>query len=152
MRFSGLALVATIATLSACGGGGDQASQNATPAASASVVAMPATGKTVELKMVGDEKGYRFEPREVTINVGDAVTFQTVSGPPHNVAFTNVPAESRAQLQANMPEAMGDLMGKMMVGMTDAYTVSFAGVGPGRYEFNCTPHLVNNMTGVITVR
>ena len=113
---------------------------------------MPATGKTVEIKMVGDEKGYRFEPADVTINVGDAVKFVTISAQPHNIAFSAVPAESKAQLQANLPEAMGDMMGKMLLNVNDSYTISFAGVKPGKYEFNCTPHLANNMKGTITVK
>ncbi len=159
MRFTGLALVATFATLGACGGGGEQAASQsgaATPAASgsatAAAAAMPATGKTVEIKMVGDEKGYRFEPANVTINVGDALKFTVVSGMPHNVAFTNVPAAARAQLQANMPEAMGDLMGKMLLAAGDTYTVSFAGLVAGKYDFNCTPHIANNMVGTVTVQ
>ena len=158
MRFSGMALVAAVATLSACGGGeqkpADQAS--ATPAAAApaggAVAAMPATGKTVEIKMVGDEKGYRFEPANVTIKVGDAIKFTVVSAQPHNIAFHDVPADSKAQLQANMPEAMGDMMGKMLMNPNEAYTISFAGVKAGKYEFNCTPHLANNMKGTITVQ
>lgn len=159
MRFSGLALVAAVATLGACGGGeqkpaadaGQAAPAAATPAGGA-MAAMPATGKTHEVKMVGDEKGYRFEPAELTIKVGDAVKFISISAMPHNAAFHDVPAESKAQLQANMPEAMGDLMGKMLMSANESYTVSFAGVKPGKYELNCTPHLANNMKGTVTVQ
>jgi plastocyanin len=157
MRFSGLALVAAVATLGACGGEKPAADANqaaATPAAAAPAggSAMAATGKTVEIKMVGDEKGYRFEPADVTIKVGDAVKFTVVSAFPHNVAFTVVPADAKTQLQANMPEPMGDMMGKMLMANGESYTVSFAGVKPGKYEFNCTPHVVNNMKGTITVQ
>ena len=158
MRFSGMALVAAVATLGACGGGEQKPAEQAaaTPAAAApaggAVAAMPATGKTVEIKMVGDEKGYRFEPAEVTIKVGDAVKFTVVSAQPHNIAFNDVPAESKAQLQANMPEAMGDMMGKMLMSAGESYVISFAGVKPGKYGFNCTPHLANNMKGTITVQ
>jgi len=158
MRFSGMALVAAVATLGACGGGEQKPAEQAaaTPAAAApaggAVAAMPATGKTVEIKMVGDEKGYRFEPAEVTIKVGDAVKFTVVSAQPHNIAFNDVPAESKAQLQANMPEAMGDMMGKMLMAAGESYTISFAGVKAGKYGFNCTPHLANNMKGTITVQ
>jgi len=161
MRFSGLALVAAVATLGACGGGEQKAAGSDTAATAGAAAggaggaggaAMAATGKTVEIKMVGDEKGYRFEPAEVTINVGDAVKFVTISAQPHNIAFSSVPAESKAQLQANLPEAMGDMMGKMLLNANDSYTISFAGVKPGKYEFNCTPHLANNMKGTITVK
>lgn len=159
MRFSGLALIAATVALGACSGGekpaadaSQTAAQPAGGAAGGAVAAMPATGKTHEVKMIGDEKGYRFEPANLTIKVGDAVKFVTVSAQPHNIAFSAVPPESRAQLQANLPEAMGDLMGKMLMGATDAYTISFAGVKAGKYEFNCTPHLANNMKGTITVQ
>ena len=159
MRFSGLTLVATVVALGACGGGESKPAEDAskmaatpTPAAGGAMAAMPATGKTHEIKMVGDEKGYRFEPANVTIKVGDAVKFVTVSAQPHNIAFSSVPADSRAQLQANMPEAMGDMMGKMLMNPSEAYTISFAGVKPGKYDFNCTPHLANNMKGTITVQ
>src|SRR5947208_958958 len=104
MRFSGLALVAVVATLGACGGGDQKPAADqkaAAPAAAAApaggaMAAMPATGKTVEIKMVGDEKGYRFEPSEVTIKVGDAVKFVVVSAQPHNITFNDVPADSKA--------------------------------------------------------
>jgi plastocyanin len=161
MRFSGVVLVAAVATLGACGGGeqkaaaSDSSATAAAPAGGAAVAgmaAMPATGKTVEIKMSGDEKGYRFEPADVTIKVGDAVKFVVVSAAPHNIAFSAMPAESRAQLQANMPEAMGDMMGKMLLSPNEAYVISFAGLKPGKYEFNCTPHLANNMKGTITVQ
>ena len=160
MRFSGMALVATVAILSACGGGeqkaADQmASGSAAPSAAApagGVAAMPATGKTVEIKMIGDEKGYRFEPANVTIKVGDALKFVVVSAFPHNIVFHDIPAESKAQLQANMPDAMGELTSKMLMANGETYTVSFAGVKPGKYEFNCTPHLANNMKGEVTVQ
>jgi plastocyanin len=158
MRFSGLALVAAVAMLGACGGEKPAADANqtaATPAAAApagGAAAMAPTGKTVEVKMVGDEKGYRFEPADLTIKVGDAVKFTVVSAFPHNVAFTVVPADAKTQLQANMPEAMGDMMGKMLMANGESYTVSFAGVKPGKYEFNCTPHVANNMKGTITVQ
>lgn len=158
MRFSGFALVAAMVALGACGGESKpaaDASQTAatpTPAAGGALAALPATGKTIEVKMVGDEKGYRFEPADFTIKVGDAVKFTVITAQPHNIAFHNVPAESRAQLQANMPEAMGDMMGKMLMNPNEAYTISFAGVKPGKYEYNCTPHLANNMKGTITVQ
>ena len=34
----------------------------------------------------------------------------------------------------------------------ESYTVSFAGLKAGTYDFNCTPHLANNMKGTITVQ
>lgn len=159
MRFSGMALVAAFVLLGACGGGEQKAGSDTSAAAPAATGAAPgttagmaATGKTIEVRMVGDEKGYRFEPANFTVMVGDAVKFTVVSGQPHNVAFTNVPAEARAQLQANMPEAMGDLMGKMLLNPNETYTISFAGLKAGTYAYTCTPHIANNMNGTITLQ
>jgi plastocyanin len=167
MRFYGLALLAGAAVLGACSGGEKKADSTAgatptptttTPAAPAAaagaVAAMPATGATHEVKMIGDDKGYRFEPAALTIKTGDAVKFIMVTGGPHNVAFdpTTTPADSKAQLDANMDQKMSELSSPMLMNPNEAYSISFAGVKPGVYPFHCTPHLAMNMKGVITVQ
>lgn len=115
---------------------------------------MPATGATHEIKMIGDDKGYRFEPATLTIKSGDAVTFTMVNGGPHNVSFdpSTTPADSKAQLDANMPQKMAELSSPLLMNPNESYTISFAGVKPGDYPFHCTPHLAMNMKGVITVQ
>jgi plastocyanin len=172
--FQGAVLVVSAAIVAACAGGDKSASGGApadttkaaaAPAAAAAapaaaMAALPITGKTYEVKMIGDEKGYRFEPAALTIKVGDGLKFVNVIGGPHNIAFNTVPDASKGQLDANMPSQtgsgpgskMGDLSGPLLVAPNDTYTVSFAGVTPGSYEFNCTPHLANNMKGSVTVQ
>ncbi|HET9013051.1 MAG TPA: plastocyanin/azurin family copper-binding protein, partial [Gemmatimonadaceae bacterium] len=105
-------------------------------------------------KMVGDEKGYRFEPADITIKQGDGIKFEMVSGGPHNVAFdpATLPADVKPQLTANMPNQMSELSGPLLVNPNEAYTISFASVKPGKYEFHCTPHLAMGMKGTITVQ
>jgi plastocyanin len=170
MRFYGLALVASAAVLAACGGGGDKAKDTtatatttAAPAAPANpgaaapgaVAKVPATGQTVDIKMVGDDKGYRFEPNAVTIKSGDAVRFTMVSGGPHNVSFdpaTITDPASKAQLDANMDQKMSELSSPMLMNPNEQYTISFGGVKPGVYPFHCTPHLAMGMKGTITVQ
>lgn len=177
MRFYGIALLAGTALLGACGGekaATDTAAANAaaasattpaaapaatTPAAGApapagAVAAAPATGKTHEIKMLGDQTGYKFEPANLTIKQGDAVKFIMTSGGPHNVAFQGVTdAAAKAQLDANMSGAkMGELSGPMIMAPNEAYVVSFAKVPAGTYAFICTPHAAMNMKGVITVQ
>jgi plastocyanin len=170
MRFYGLALLAGAAMLGACSGGGDKAkdttaaapSTTATPAtpapgapgAAGAVAPMPATGATHDVKMIGDDKGYRFEPANITVKSGDAVKFTMISGGPHNVAFdpATVPADSKAQLDANMDQKISELSSPMLMNPNEAYTISFAGVKPGQYPFHCTPHLAMGMKGVITVQ
>ncbi len=165
MRFLGFAVVTGAAImLGACGG--EKAAPADSAAAPAEAAAAPAeaapaagamapiTGTTHEIKMIGDGAGYRFEPAALTIAPGDGVKFILVSGGPHNVAFdpAAVPAASKAQLSANMPEQAGELSGKMMLNADESYTISFGGIAAGEYAFHCTPHLAMNMKGVITVK
>jgi plastocyanin len=173
MRFHGLALVTSAAVLGACGGGENKATDTtkappaaaattpapapttAAPAAAANAAAkVAATGATHDIKMIGDDKGYRFEPAAVTIKSGDAIRFTMVSGGPHNVAFdpATVPADSKNQLDANMDQKISELSSPMMMNPNETYTISFGGVKPGVYPFHCTPHLAMGMKGTITVQ
>jgi len=168
MRFLGFVIVSSAIALGACGGGGEKAadsSATAAPApapdsaASATVAApagaaTPITGMTYEVKMVGDDKGYRFEPADIKLKAGDGVKFVMVSGGPHNVAFdpATIPADVKPQLSANMPNQQGELSSPLMTNPNDAYTISFANVKPGQYPFHCTPHLAMGMKGTITVQ
>jgi len=165
MRFNGLALIASVALVAACGGGGEKpaatdttkaVTPTPTPAAPAAGAVAPiaATGDTVTVKMVGDDKGYRFEPADITIKSGQPVKFVMISGGPHNVAFdpTTIPADSKDQLNANMVGQMSELSSPLLMNPNEAYVVSFGGVKPGSYPFHCTPHLAMGMKGTITVQ
>ena len=163
MQFKGLALVASAFIFGACGGPDSAPAADAatTPAADAAApasgtVAMAAaTGATHEIRMVGDEKGYRFEPANLTIKSGDAVKFIAISGFPHNVAFdgTTLAANVKAQLDANFGAGRAaELMSAMYMAANESATISFANIPAGTYNFNCTPHLAMNMKGVITVQ
>jgi plastocyanin len=161
MRFYGLTLAASVLALGACGGNKDAATTDtgamAAPAAGAAggaTAAMaPITGTTHEVKMIGDAKGYRFEPANITVKAGDGVKFINVSGGPHNVAFdaASVPAAGKSQLTANMPNQAGELSSPYITAPNEAYTVSFANVAAGAYNYVCTPHLPMGMKGVVTV-
>ena len=167
MRFNGLVLVAAAAAISACGGGDKSATDTSgaamsQPAAGASTGAAtgtaattgasaPVTGTWHEVKMLGDEKGYRFEPVDITIKPGDGVRWTMVSGGPHNVAFQNV-ANGKAQLSANMPNQISDLSSPMLLNPNEKYEVSFANVPAGKYDYICTPHIATGMKGSVTVQ
>jgi len=77
-----------------------------------------------------------------------------VTGAPHNVAFdlATVPAAAKSQLMANMPNQISELSGPMMINPNETYSISFANIPAGTYNFFCTPHLAMNMRGVITVQ
>ena len=107
-----------------------------------------------EVRMVMEGSTYRFEPANLTIRAGDRVRFTTVSGGPHNVAFdpAKVPDAAEARISAGMPGQISPLSGAFVINAGDSYTVTFAGVPAGRYEYFCMPHQAMNMKGVITVQ
>ena len=168
MRFLGFAVVGSAIVLGACGGGekaADTTAATAAPAATdtaaTAATTTPAagapaaiTGTTHEVKMVGDDKGYRFEPADIKVKAGDGIKFIMVSGGPHNVAFdpATIPADVKAQLMANMPNQMAELSSPLFSNPNEAYTISLANIKPGQYPFHCTPHLAMGMKGTITVQ
>lgn len=163
MRFNGVVLMAVVAAVSACGGGDQAATDTSATAGSTAAAtpstgtpatgsAMPVTGTWHEVRMVGDEKGYRYEPADVTVKAGDGIRWTMVSGGPHNVSFQTVAADAKAQLSANMPNQLSDLSSPMLLNPNEKYEMSFAGVKPGKYDYICTPHIANNMRGSVTVQ
>ena len=173
MQFYGFAVAVGVLSLGACAGGEKKPADTThvavdtstsattttttTPATSTSGAAAmsPITGTTKTVNMVGDAKGYRFEPANFTIKQGDGIKFVVVSGGPHNVAFdlATIPADIKGQLDANMgTDKMGELSSNMKMNAGESVTVSFGNIKPGQYPFHCTPHLALNMKGVITVQ
>jgi plastocyanin len=77
-----------------------------------------------------------------------------VSGAPHNVSFDpeKLPADVRRTLAAAMANTIQPLAGPLLLNAGDSYTISFAGVRPGRYEFFCMPHVGMAMKGTVVVR
>ena len=123
-----------------------------TPAAAGTLA--PITGTTHEVRMVFENNEYKFSPANITIKAGDGVRWTMVSGAPHNVAFdpATVPAAAKSQLMANMPNQISELSGPMMINANETYSISFANITAGTYNYFCTPHLAMNMRGVITVQ
>ena len=173
MRFSGRVLLASAMVVSACGGSEKKATADtaavATPAAADTAAAAPAggaapaapaaapaaPGKTVEVQMINDAKGTRFEPAEVTIKSGDAVKWVFKEGAgPHNIAFDSAtaPAAVKTKLGADMPNQMAPLQSNFMMAPGDNYTVSFAGIPAGSYYYYCLPHSATGMHGKVVVQ
>jgi plastocyanin len=174
MRFYELAVAVGVITLGACAGGENKPADtthvavdtssttttttgsSATTGTTGGAVTMaPITGKTQTVNMVGDAKGYRFEPANITVKQGDGIKFVVVSGGPHNVAFdpATIPPDVKGQLDANMgTDKMGELSSNMKMNAGESVTVSFGKIKPGQYPFHCVPHLALNMKGVITVQ
>ena len=166
MRFYALT-AASILLLGACAGG-DKANSNATDTGATATTTTPTppaggtqaaggaaiTGTTHEVRMLLDGQTYKFDPANLTIKQGDGVKWIMVSGGPHNVAFdpAKIPDDVESVLVANMPNQQAPLSGPYLTQPNDAYTVSFAGVKPGTYDYVCTPHVMMGMTGKITVQ
>ncbi len=169
VRFgAGMAAAMLSLAMIGCGGGGEKAAagssaaaapaaasatDSSSMAATSSATYMAPTGKTWEVKMMGDAQGYRFDPKTLTVHQGDAVKFIMVSGGPHDVTFwaDSIPSGAEAQLTANMPDHTAPLTAPMSINPNSAYTVSFAGVPAGLYKYYCTPHLAMGMVAQITV-
>ena len=75
-----------------------------------------------------------FEPNEVTVSVGDTVTFINGDLPPHNIVFADHSELSHPDLA-------------FMSG--EKFPVTFDEAGD--YPFQCEPHTGAGMTGVIHV-
>ena len=173
MRLKNLAVALGAVALAACAGGEKNpadtttvkidtaaaspapATANATTSTATTGAMAPITGTTYEVKMIGDAKGYRFEPASLTIKPGDGVKFVNVIGGPHNVAFdaAAIPADVKPQLDANMgTDKMGELNSSLKMNPGETITISFANIKPGTYAYHCVPHLAMNMKGTITVQ
>jgi plastocyanin len=172
MRFERFAIVAAVITLGACAGGDKKpadttavgvdtsaasgtANASGTPSTGGTATMAAITGTTHEVKMIGDAKGYRFEPANITVKQGDGIKFINVIGGPHNVAFdpATIPADVRPQLDANMgTDKMGELSSNLKMNPNETVTISFANIKAGQYPYHCVPHLAMGMKGVITVQ
>lgn len=170
MRFYGIALATSAVVLGACAGGDKNAGDTtavavdtaaavtapaaATIPAGGTAVMAPVTGTIHEVKMIGDAKGYRFEPANLTVKAGDGVKFTMVTGGPHNVAFdpATIPVDVQGQLDANISEKMGQLSSALKMNAGESVMVSFANIKVGKYPYFCTPHLALGMKGEITVQ
>lgn len=119
------ALIAVVATLAivACRG-------------SSGVVAEDAGAKGKALVVVSDSPG-EFEPRDVTISVGEAVRWVNTGGIAHSVEFPGDSAAPGAASSSNVMMPKG------------SYTKVFT--TPGTYEYSCRFHGVSGMAGKVVV-
>ena len=132
---AGLALVATACAKQNDTGEGAAASGGTVAAAS------PApTGKIIEIKLITDEQGNRFEPADFEAHRGDVLRFTLAAGA-HNVHF--LPDSNPGK--SGLPPASDILQ---LPGQTLDVPVTFA---PGKYYFQCDPHALLGMRGHVKV-
>lgn len=141
MRAIALPLVPLILILAACGGGGDAPEASEEPGAAAPA-AEPSTegGDVIEINMITDENGNYFEPSEIEAEPGDTLRFVLVSGV-HNVAFPDSTNPGKPDMPGSGPMLQ-------LPGQTYDFVVEFP---PGEYNFQCDPHALLGMVGVLEV-
>lgn len=127
----------------ACGGGGEPEAKKA------AATPEPFTGQIHEVKMRGTAEGYFFEPKTLTIKLGDKVRFVMVDGGPHNASFAGQKTPAKAQV---ILEKEGVLVGVMLQVPGQTTDVTFVkSLPPGTYNYICDPHATLGMTGKIIV-
>ena len=87
----------------------------------------------IEIQM-GSEGMLVFEPCEVTVKVGETVTFVNNELPPHNMMVADHPEYSHSELAFAPGESFDVVFEKA-----------------GDYKFQCDPHAGAGMVGVIHV-
>ena len=101
---------------------------------SAAVIFMPRMAYAAEIQM-GADGMLVFEPCELTVDVGETVTFINNELPPHNVMFADYEELSH---------------GDLMFSAGESFDVTFE--KEGDYYFQCDPHAGAGMKGVIHVQ
>ena len=101
---------------------------------SAAVIFMPRMAYAAEIQM-GADGMLVFEPCELTVDVGETVTFINNELPPHNVMFADYQELSH---------------GDLMFSAGESFDVTFEKAVD--YAFQCDPHAGAGMKGVIHVQ
>ena len=84
------------------------------------------------------EANYKFNPKSMTIQPGDTVTFQNGEDKDHDVMFVSVPKGVDEMIMSQMMKKKGDKF---------SYTFTV----PGTYQFHCHPHEEQGMKGSLIV-
>jgi plastocyanin len=135
---SGLAFIGAVA---ACNKGDNAAGdESSAPSSSATASGPAAGGKTIEVKLITDGNGNRFEPNKIEAHQGDVVKFVLQVGV-HNVHF--LPDSNPGK--TGLPPASEMLQ---LPGQTYELPITFA---PGKYYFQCDPHAALGMIGHLEV-
>jgi plastocyanin len=134
---SGLA-AATV--LSACKSDKPSNGDTASAAASSAASGPAAGGKIIEVKLITDDAGSRFEPSKIEVHKGDLLRFVLQVGV-HNVHF--LPDSNAGKSGLPAPSEMLQLPGQ-------TYDLPIT-LAPGHYYFQCDPHAALGMVGHLEV-
>lgn len=99
------------------------------------MTAAPASAETYTIKMGADNGMLAFQPANLTVKVGDTVTWVNNKLPPHNVMFEGSGAKYAHD--------------QLMFSPGESYSVTFDEAGD--FSYYCAPHRGAGMAGKITV-
>lgn len=117
--------------------------ENATGGAQTGTDLQPSPGgKVVEVRMITDDQGSYFEPKEVEVKNGDVVRY-VLEGGVHNVNFLP-DSNAGATSIPGKPSEMFQLPGQK-------YDVKIEGWKDGSYFYQCDPHAALGMVGFVKV-
>jgi plastocyanin len=107
------------------------------------LMAAPAVANAADVKLGSDSGQLVFVPDEITVKVGDSVTWTGNKGLPHNVVFDeeNVPEGVDAEALSHA-DNVGDEGEKVTTKFTKA----------GTYGYYCEPHRGAGMNGTVIVK
>ncbi len=114
------------------------------------------TGVVHDVQMVGSiEGGFRFEPANLSIRVGDTVRWINGTGFPHNVAFyaDRIPRGSETVLDAMMPAEgkLGPMNGRIVSELGDTFQMDFVNAPSGTYNYFCVVQEEMGMVATLTI-
>ena len=118
-----------------------EAAAPAAPAQPTLGEAVKPSGTVIEVKLIADAQGARFEPKDITAHRGDVVKFTLAVGV-HNVHF----------LPEKNPGAQGLPPASDMLQLPGQTYELLVGAKPGTYNFQCDPHAALGMKGTLTVQ
>jgi plastocyanin/Cu/Ag efflux protein CusF len=101
----------------------------------------PAWAKDYTIQQITDPasgKPYRFEPKRLTIQLGDTVTFVNAQDDLHDVMFVSVPKGVTEMIMGPQQEKTGQ-------------SWSYKFTVPGTYQFHCHAHEKLGMAGTLIV-
>ena len=107
------------------------------------LMAAPAVANAADVKLGSDSGQLVFVPDEITVKVGDSVTWTGNKGLPHNVVFDeeNVPEGVDAEALSHA-DNVGDEGEKVTTKFTKA----------GTYGYYCEPHRGAGMNATVVVK
>lgn len=149
MKRSAFIAVLLVFGLVLVGCGGDSAADEQLDMEKSQETEEAKVGEVHTVKMVGDADGFYFEPESLTIEPGDKVVWEMVSGAPHNVSFRD----------QDIPEGAQDVLEEKGAYVSDQFSVPgqnfevhFTETYPtGTYDYICEPHVASGMTGTLTI-